>query len=158
MNCNNNKHSLPQGKMMTMVVVAVTLSTLLVTMTATQAFGAINLNSSKSNIYRSTQNVQANEGGSVEYQSTINCDCPSDDDNTYQLESSDSGDQVISGDDTIILSNTVTTEITQSADTDCSADGEGAEVNCNVSQESNGAGSPVTYGPINTSRSNIKSQ
>ena len=138
---------------MAMIVVVVTLSMLLVTMIATQAFGATNLNSSKSNIYRSTQNVQANEGRSVDYQSTINCDCPSDDDNTYQIESSDSGDQVISGDDAITLSNTITTEITQSVDVDCSED-----VTCKVSQESNGAGSPVTYGPINTSISNIKSQ
>ena len=44
-----------------------TLATLLFLMTVTQqVFAATNLNSSKSNIYRATQNVQSNDGGSVE--------------------------------------------------------------------------------------------
>jgi hypothetical protein len=68
-----------QGKMIMMIVVVTTLFALLVTMSVTQAFAAINLNSSKSNIYRSTQNVQSNEGGSVEQVSTNTCDCPSND-------------------------------------------------------------------------------
>jgi hypothetical protein len=68
-----------EGNMITMIVVVTTLVALLVTMTVTQAFAAINLNSSKSNIYRSTQNVQSNEGGSVEQVSTNTCDCPSND-------------------------------------------------------------------------------
>jgi hypothetical protein len=70
-----------------------------------------------------------------------------------QIESN--GDQDISGDNTITQSDTITTEITQSADTDCSADGEGAEVNCNVSQESNRAGSSVDHGTVNTNRNGI---
>jgi hypothetical protein len=73
-----NKTSMQGGKMMTIVVV-ITVATLLVTVTATQAFAAINLNSSKSNIYRSTQHVQSNEGGSVEQVSTNTCNCPSRD-------------------------------------------------------------------------------
>jgi hypothetical protein len=68
-----------QGKMMLMIVVVTTLGALLVKMSLTQAFAAINLNSSKSNIYRSTQYVQSNEGGSVEQVSTNACDCPSND-------------------------------------------------------------------------------
>jgi hypothetical protein len=68
-----------QGKMIMTIVVVVTLATILVTVTATQAFAAVNLNSSKSNIYRSTQHVQSNEGGSVEQVSTNTCDCPSND-------------------------------------------------------------------------------
>jgi hypothetical protein len=67
------------GKMVMMIVVVTTLVAFLVTMSVTQAFAAINLNSSKSNIYRSTQNVQSNEGGSVEQVSTNTCDCPSND-------------------------------------------------------------------------------
>lgn len=71
-----------------------------------------------------------------------------------QIESN--GDaQEISGDDTITQADEVTTEITQSADVDCDSSGDG-DVNCNVSQESNSGGSPITHGPINTSRSNIK--
>lgn len=83
MKCNNNDtYSLHQrqGKMTIMMFVLVaTLSTLLVTMTVTQAFAAISLNSSKSNIYRSTQNANSNEGGSVEQTSTNTCNCPSQD-------------------------------------------------------------------------------
>jgi hypothetical protein len=73
------KCDMQQGKMIMMIVVVTTLFALLVTMSVTQAFAAINLNSSKSNIYRSTQNVQSNEGGSVEQVSTNTCDCPSND-------------------------------------------------------------------------------
>lgn len=68
-----------QGKMILTIVVVVILATILVTVTATQALAAVNLNSSKSNIYRSTQYVQSNEGGSVEQVSTNTCDCPSND-------------------------------------------------------------------------------
>lgn len=68
-----------------MILVVITVSTFLVTMTL--AFAATNLNSSKSNIYRSSQDAQANEGGSIEQQSTNTCDCPSN------------GDQVSSGDE-----------------------------------------------------------
>ena len=69
-----------QRKMITVFVVVVTVATLLVTVTiTTQAFAAINLNSSKSNIYRSTQSVGSNEGGSVEQTSTNTCECPSND-------------------------------------------------------------------------------
>jgi hypothetical protein len=50
-----------QGKMMLMIVVVTTLGALLVTMSV------------------STQNVQSNEGGSVEQVSTNTCDCPSND-------------------------------------------------------------------------------
>jgi flagellar basal body-associated protein FliL len=74
-----NKTSMQRGKMMTILVV-VTVFTLLVTMTATQAFAAKNLNSSKSNIYRSTQQIQDIEGGgSGEQVSTNTCNCPSND-------------------------------------------------------------------------------
>ena len=79
MKCDNGTLSMQQGKMVMMIIVVSTLAALLVTMAATQAFAAINLNSSKSNIYRSTQNVQSNEGGSVEQVSTNTCDCPSND-------------------------------------------------------------------------------
>ena len=93
-----------------------TLATLLFLMTVTQeqAFAAINLNSSKSNIYRATQNAQANEGGSVEQQSTNTCDCPSN------------GDQEASGDET----KSITVEPTQSINIDCS----GTDVTCSASQ------------------------
>jgi hypothetical protein len=77
--CDNGTLSLQEGKMITMIVVVTTLVVLLVTMSLTQAYAAINLNSSKSNIYRSTQNVQSNEGGSVEQVSTNTCDCQSND-------------------------------------------------------------------------------
>jgi len=79
MKCNNDTHSTQQGKMIMMSLVVVTIATILITMTETQAFAAVNLNSSKSNIYRSTQNVQSNEGGSVEQTSTNTCNCPSND-------------------------------------------------------------------------------
>ncbi|MGH9926421.1 MAG: hypothetical protein ACRD5B_13705, partial [Nitrososphaeraceae archaeon] len=114
MKCNNNEQSQSRRKSIMMILVVVTLLTLLVTMTATQAFAATNLNSSKSNIYRSSQNAQANEGGSVEQQSTNTCDCPSN------------GDQVASGDET----KTITTEITQTINIECS----GTDVTCNASQ------------------------
>jgi len=94
-----------------------TLATLLFTMTVTQqqqAFAAINLNSSKSNIYRATQNVQSNEGGSVEQTSTNTCDCPSN------------GDQEASGDET----QSITVEPTQSISIECS----GTDVTCSASQ------------------------
>jgi len=94
-----------------------TLATLLFTMTVTQqqqAFAAINLNSSKSNIYRATQNVQSNEGGSVEQTSTNTCDCPSN------------GDQEASGDE----SQSITVEPTQSISIECS----GTDVTCSASQ------------------------
>lgn len=97
-----------------MTVVVATLTILLITMTVTQAFAAVNLNSSKSNIYRSTQNAQSNEGGSVEQQSTNTCDCPSN------------GDQVASGDEI----KTITTEITQSIDIECSD----TDVTCSANQ------------------------
>jgi hypothetical protein len=77
--CDNGPLSIQQGKMILMIVVVTTLFAPLVTMSVTQVFAAINLNSSKSNIYRSTQNVQSNEGGSVEQVSTNTCDCPSND-------------------------------------------------------------------------------
>ena len=64
--CRNDKHSLQQGKMIMMLAIVATLATLLVSMTVTEVFAATNLNSSKSNIYRSTQNAQSNEGGSVQ--------------------------------------------------------------------------------------------
>jgi hypothetical protein len=84
-------------------------------MTVTQqGFAAANLNSSKSNIYRASQNAQANEGGSVEQHSTNTCDCPSN------------GDQVASGDET----KTITTEITQSIDIERS----GTDVTCSANQ------------------------
>jgi hypothetical protein len=69
-----------------------------------------------------------------------------------QIESN--GDtQDSSGDETITESNSFTNEPTQEANVEC---GEGAT--CTVSQESeSNGGGPVTHGPINTSRSNIKS-
>ena len=92
-----------------------TLATLLFLMTVTQqVFAATNLNNSRSNIYRATQNVQSNEGGSVEQQSTNTCDCPSN------------GDQVASGDET----KTITTDITQSIDIECN----GTDVTCSANQ------------------------
>lgn len=103
-----------QVKMTMMIVLVTTLAALLVTMAATQAFAAINLNSSKSNIYRATQNVQSNEGGSVEQTSTNTCDCPSN------------GDQEASGDET----QSITVEPTQSISIECS----GTDVTCNASQ------------------------
>lgn len=65
-----------------MSAIVATLATLLVTMTVTEVSAAINLNSSKSNVYRSTQNAQPNEGSSVEQTSTNTCNCPSDDETT----------------------------------------------------------------------------
>ncbi|MGH9976658.1 MAG: hypothetical protein ACRD8Z_12620, partial [Nitrososphaeraceae archaeon] len=60
-----------QGKPIMYILSVATLATLLFIMTVTQqAFATTNLNSSKSNIYRNSQNAQANEGGSVEQQST----------------------------------------------------------------------------------------
>lgn len=104
-----------QGKPIMYILSVATLATLLFLMTVTQqSFAATNLNNSKSNIYRATQNVQSNEGGSVEQQSTNTCDCPSN------------GDQVASGDET----KTITTEITQSIDIECS----GTDVTCSASQ------------------------
>lgn len=84
MKCSTDKHSVQhRGKVVTMILTVVTLATLLVAVTVTeQAFAAINLNSSKSNIYRSTQNAQPSEGGSVEQTSTNTCNCPSDDETT----------------------------------------------------------------------------
>jgi flagellar basal body-associated protein FliL len=74
-----NKTSMQRGKMMTILIV-VTVATLLVTVTTTQAFAAKNLNSSKSNIYRSTQQDQNIEGGGSGEQVTTNtCNCPSND-------------------------------------------------------------------------------
>ena len=93
-----------------------TLATLLFLMTVTQQqiFAATNLNNSKSNIYRATQNAQANEGGSVEQTSTNTCDCPSN------------GDQDASGDET----QSITVEPTQSISIECS----GTDVTCSASQ------------------------
>jgi hypothetical protein len=69
-----------------------------------------------------------------------------------QIESN--GDtQDSSGDETITESNSFTNEPTQEANVEC---GEGATCTVNQESESNGGG-PVTHGPINTSRSNIKS-
>jgi hypothetical protein len=98
------------------ILSVVTLAALLFLMTVTQqqAFAATNLNSSKSNIYRATQNVQSNEGGSVEQTSTSTCDCPSN------------GDQEASGDET----QSITVEPTQSISIECS----GTDVTCSASQ------------------------
>jgi hypothetical protein len=112
--CDNGTLSMQQVKMITMIVLVTTLAGLLVTMAATQAFAAINLNSSKSNIYRATQNVQSNEGGSVEQTSTNTCDCPSN------------GDQEASGDET----QSITVEPIQSISIECS----GTDVTCSASQ------------------------
>lgn len=112
--CDNGTLSMKQGKMIMMIVVVTTLAALLVTMAATQTFAATNLNSSKSNIYRATQNVQSNEGGSVEQTSTNTCDCPSN------------GDQEASGDET----QSITVEPTQSISIECS----GTDVTCSASQ------------------------
>ena len=114
MKCKNGTLSVQQVKMIMMIVLVTTLAALLVTMAATQAFAAINLNSSKSNIYRATQNVQSNEGGSVEQTSTNTCDCPSN------------GDQEASGDET----QSITVEPTQSISIECS----GTDVTCSASQ------------------------
>jgi len=106
-----------QRKLIMYILSVATLATLLFTMTVTQqqqAFAAINLNSSKSNIYRATQNVQSNEGGSVEQTSTNTCDCPSN------------GDQEASGDET----QSITVEPTQSISIECS----GTDVTCSASQ------------------------
>jgi hypothetical protein len=52
----------------------------LVAVTATQAFAATNLNSSKSNIYRqSTHQNQTIEGGSGQQVSSNTCTCTSND-------------------------------------------------------------------------------
>jgi hypothetical protein len=59
-----------QGMIIMTVILVATLSTLLVTMTVIQVAFAGNLNNSKSNVYRSTQNVESNEGGPVEQTST----------------------------------------------------------------------------------------
>lgn len=114
MKCDNGTLSMQQVKMIMMIVLVTTLSALLVTMAATQAFAAINLNSSKSNIYRATQNAQSNEGGSVEQTSTNTCDCPSN------------GDQEASGDET----QSITVQPTQSISIECS----GTDVTCSASQ------------------------
>ncbi|MGH9988298.1 MAG: hypothetical protein ACRD8W_30555 [Nitrososphaeraceae archaeon] len=114
MKCDNGTLSMQQVKMIMMIVLVTTLAALLVTMAATQAFAAINLNSSKSNIYRATQNAQSNEGGSVEQTSTNICDCPSN------------GDQEASGDET----QSITVEPTQSISIECS----GTDVTCSASQ------------------------
>ena len=104
-----------QRKPIMYILSVVTLATLLFLMTVTQqAFAATNLNSSKSNIYRATQNVQSNEGGSVEQTSTNTCDCPSN------------GDQEASGDET----QSITVEPTQSISIECS----GTDVTCSASQ------------------------
>jgi hypothetical protein len=103
-----------QVKMIMMIALVATLAALLVTMAATQAFAAINLNSSKSNIYRATQNAQSSEGGSVEQTSTNTCDCPSN------------GDQEASGDET----QSITYQPTQSISIECS----GTDVTCSASQ------------------------
>jgi len=114
----NQSSTQPQRRQPTIVYIlsVATLATLLFLMTLTQqqVFAATNLNNSKSNIYRATQNAQANEGGTVEQTSTNTCDCPSN------------GDQVASGDET----KAITTEITQSIDIDCS----GTDVTCSASQ------------------------
>ena len=75
-----NKTSTQRGKMMTILIV-LTITTLLVTVISTQAFAVKNLNSSKSHIYRSTQQIQVIEGGgSGEQVSTTTCsNCPSND-------------------------------------------------------------------------------
>jgi hypothetical protein len=106
-----------QRKPIVYILSVATLATLLFTMTVTQqqqALAAINLNSSKSNIYRATQNVQSNEGGSVEQTSTNTCECPSN------------GDQEASGDET----QSITVEPTQSISIECS----GTDVTCSASQ------------------------
>jgi hypothetical protein len=69
-----------------------------------------------------------------------------------QIESSNDV-QESSGDETITESNSLTNEPTQEANVEC---GEGAIRTVSQQSESNGGG-PVTHGPINTSRSNIKS-
>jgi hypothetical protein len=113
--CSNDKDSIQQqGRIIAIVIVVATLTTLLVTMSIAQAFAATNLNSSRSNIYRATQNVQSNEGGSVEQTSTNTCDCPSN------------GDQEASGDET----QSITVEPTQSISIECS----GTDVTCSASQ------------------------
>ena len=75
----NNKTSMQQGKMIAFVVIA-TVAILLAMVTTTQAFASKNLNSSKSNIYRSTIQDQNIEGGSSgEQVNTSTCNCPSND-------------------------------------------------------------------------------
>jgi hypothetical protein len=104
-----------KGKPIVYILSVATLATLLLIMTVTQqGFAATNLNNSKSNIYRATQNALANEGSSVEQQSTNTCDCPSN------------GDQEASGDET----KSITVETTQSINIDCS----GTDVTCSASQ------------------------
>lgn len=68
-----------------------------------------------------------------------------------QVESSNDV-QDNSGDETITQSNSFTNEPTQEANVEC-----GGDATCTVNQESDSnGGGPVTHGPINTSRSNIK--
>jgi hypothetical protein len=68
---------------MIVVVVAVIAGFLVIAATATYALAAINLNSSKSNIYRQSANQnQVVNGGSATQESTNVCNCPSDDDIT----------------------------------------------------------------------------
>lgn len=63
-----------------MIVVLVMVAMLLVTVISTQAFATSSLNSSKSYIYRSTQQIQDIEGGgSGEQVNTNTCKCPSND-------------------------------------------------------------------------------
>jgi hypothetical protein len=70
-----------------------------------------------------------------------------------QTESNDDT-QDSSGDETITEENTFNNEPNQEANEEC--DGEGATCTESQGSESNGGG-PVTHGPVNTSRSNIKS-
>jgi outer membrane lipoprotein-sorting protein len=69
----------------TLAIVAVFMAATLVVgvtfaATATQAFAAKNLNSSKSNIYRqSTSQSQSVNEGSAQQESTSICNCPSND-------------------------------------------------------------------------------
>jgi hypothetical protein len=111
-----NRRTITIPKKTMHILSVATLATLLFLMAVTQqqAFSAINLNSSKSNIYRATQDAQANEGGSVEQTSTNTCDCPSN------------GDQEASGDET----QSITYQPTQSIDIECS----GTDVTCSASQ------------------------
>ena len=69
-----------QRSKMVITLVAVTVATLLVAATTTQAFSGKNLNSSKSNIYRqSTSQNQNIQGGSGEQVSSNTCTCTSND-------------------------------------------------------------------------------
>jgi hypothetical protein len=70
-----------------------------------------------------------------------------------QIESNGDTTQDSSGDNTITESNSFTNEPTQTSNVECSGEG----TTCTVTQESeSNGGGPVTHGPINTSRSNIK--